>query len=758
MFHARRLTASFLILMGAAALSPQDISAHADETYSWHSVTLGGGGYEPDIIFSPLTKGLAYLRTDMGGIYRWDDAQKHWIPLEDSFAQSTLFGIESVAADPKNPDKVYVAAGMYRGDQAYMLKSADRGDHWKEIQVPFHMGGNEPGRGAGERLAVDPNNTDILYFGSRWNGLQISTDNGDSWSQVDAFPHGTGFFTTADGKVDYSKPVSTGVSFVVFDPANGTVDGKTKTIFAGQADPGDHHLYRSDDAGKTWTPVEGAGAPPANFLPVHGAVDKNGNLYVVYAINSTGPYGGMTDGGVYKLDKTGKWHDITPYKSTKTPKSGYGGLALDPNHPGTLIVATAERWSAGDTLFRTTDDGKSWTDIRATSTMNVDATPFLNWGKDKPKFGWWISGVAIDPFDSAHVTYTTGATVYASDTVGKGPMVWKPMIKGMEQTAILTMMSPSQGPHLVSGMMDVGGFVHDDLSKSPAYGMMKEPVLGRTRVLDYAALAPNIMVRAGLPTEKDTPTLSYSTDYGHHWTPLPVPALKGKDKDGKIIAKRYDLTGDIAVEVSADGKTIIAMTPIPLMTHDFGQHWEVMKGLPFWARIVADRVNPNRFYALGLMEKKVYASEDGGKTFKEVGDMNPNMLYHWPTSPEAAWPLMATPGVEGDLWIKGGDGNLYHSDDGGADFRRINAGMSVADFAFGKPAVGHDYPTLFADGWNSPQRMIFRSTDMGRTWRRINDDAHQYGGMIRCLSGDPRVFGRIYVGTDGRGIVYGDPK
>jgi hypothetical protein len=44
---------------------------------------------------------------------------------------------------------------------------------------------------------------------------------------------------------------------------------------------------------------------------------------------------------------------------------------------------------------------------------------------------------------------------------------------------------------------------------------------------------------------------------------------------------------------------------------------------------------------------------------------------------------------------------------------------------------------------------------MGASWVRINDDAHQFG-MLGTISGDPRIYGRVYVGTQGRGIVYGD--
>jgi hypothetical protein len=39
---------------------------------------------------------------------------------------------------------------------------------------------------------------------------------------------------------------------------------------------------------------------------------------------------------------------------------------------------------------------------------------------------------------------------------------------------------------------------------------------------------------------------------------------------------------------------------------------------------------------------------------------------------------------------------------------------------------------------------------------RINDDQHQFG-LIGQITGDPKLYGRVYVGTLGRGILYGDP-
>jgi hypothetical protein len=118
--------------------------------------------------------------------------------------------------------------------------------------------------------------------------------------------------------------------------------------------------------------------------------------------------------------------------------------------------------------------------------------------------------------------------------------------------------------------------------------------------------------------------------------------------------------------------------------------------------------------------------------------------------------LETVPGFDGDIWISAGKG-LFHSDDSGYTFARIAAIEAAHAVGFGKPAPGSNYPAVYVIGAVEGQDGFFRSDDRGETWLRINDEQQQFGGGSHII-GDPRVYGRAYVGTSGRGVLYGEPK
>lgn len=725
----------FLSILIVLHLAPCSVA----EPYVWKNVKVGGGGFIPGIVFSRVEKGLVYLRSDMGGCYRWDKAQQTWAPLQDHMSESSYFGIESIAPDPVDANVVYAAAGMYRGEPSVILRSDDRGSSWEVFPVSFRMGGNEDGRGVGERLAVDPNDNRILFYGSRFDGLMRSEDRGATWKKVESFP------VKSPGIPPGNQPMNGGLSVVIFDPMSGRKGSATQTIFVGSVDPGDQHLFRSDDAGKTWKNIPGE--PRPELLPCKAEIDDSGILYIAYS-NGIGP-NGVTDGAVMKLNARGSaWTDITPEKGPQRAKGGYFGISLDRQKPGTLAVSTMNRWNPGDTVWRSSDSGATWKDIN-NSARDVSATPFLLWGRFEAKLGWWMAALAIDPFDSNRVAYATGATIYATNEftrVGDAqPTRWFPWVEGIEQTAIISLMSPTHGPHLFSAFGDISGFVHHDLDASPTTQFVN-PLSGNTNTLDYAEKAPGIIVRSGTP-KRDGLSLAWSEDDGATWQGMALPGNpENREKNPAIVT-------------SADGSTFMVMLQPPMFTRDRGKTWTASTGLPKHLRPVPDRVNLNRFYAMDFENRDLYVSEDAGASFARQPSegLPPDIRKDQPTWHESPWPLLATFGREGDLWFVGQAG-LYHSADGGRHFVRCSEDLQVEILSLGCPAPDGDYPSLYAVGRKGDLRAIWRSDDKGRTWIRINDDQHQYGTRFRCLAADPRIFGRVYVGTDGRGIIYGQPK
>ena len=127
-------------------------------------------------IFHPTAKGIRYARTDIGGAYRWNKQIRRWETLMDwiSYEDTNLIDIESITVDPSDPERVYLACGTYTNPNTpngAILRSSDRGRTFKRTDMPIKIGGNEDGRGDGERMAVDPHNGGVLYFGSRHDGL-----------------------------------------------------------------------------------------------------------------------------------------------------------------------------------------------------------------------------------------------------------------------------------------------------------------------------------------------------------------------------------------------------------------------------------------------------------------------------------------------------------------------------------------------------------------------------------------------------------
>ncbi|MBZ3906502.1 RICIN domain-containing protein [Streptomyces griseiscabiei] len=675
--------------------------------YVWKNAQVVGGGYVTGLVFNQKEKGLLYARTDMGGAYRWDTAAEQWIPLTDWIGEKdwNLLGIDSLATDPLDPKRLYLGAGTYTSDWAgngAILRSTDKGRTFKRTNLPFKLGANEDGRGAGERLVVDPADNSTLLLGTRKNGLWRSTDYGVTWRQVSSFP-------VKDGAGSGG-----GISFVTYGKVG------SKTVYVGVGDKSTS-LYRSTDGGSTWQAVSGQ---PTGQLPQHGVLSGDGSLYLTYTDN-LGP-NGVTGGSVWKYTPgSGTWKNVSPSKGDY----GFSGLAVDPRKPSTVMVTTLGRWWPEDEIYRSTDGGTTWKALADKSVRNASAAPYVG-----THTGHWMTALAIDPFNSGHVLYGTGNGILRSKDANASDSGdtshWSMGARGLEETALLDAIAPPGGATVITSMGDQGGFRHDSLTEVPA-GRLKNPLMANSTDIDFAQSKPSMMVRVGRGGAQDG---AYSTDGGSTWTGFKAEPVAGA-QDGHIA-------------LATDGSTIVwtEAGQAPYRSTDNGASWSKVSGLGTDAVVVADRSTAKTFYSLS--GGKLMASTDGGATFTARATGLPSGR------------LTAVPGIAGDLWIAGSDKGLLHSTDGGRTFTTLTTVKSASALGFGKAKPGTSYQALYLVGTVKDVTGVFRSTDKGATWVRVNDDAHQWGaiGSVGVITGDPDTYGRVYVGTNGRGLQYGDPS
>jgi xyloglucan-specific exo-beta-1,4-glucanase len=702
-------------------------SAHA-QAYRWGNVAMGGGGFVTAVVPSKTQRNLFYARTDVGGAYRWDGANSRWVPLLDGVSEDDvgLLSVDAIALDPKNSAVVYLLAGVpyFSNGKTVVMRSTNYGASFSritDVSNLFRANGNGLGRGNGEKLQVDPGNSNVLYVGTRGHGLFKSTDAGVSFTRVASLPVTT-------------TPNESGISFVLLDPSS-VSNGVAQRIFVGVSRYGSvgANLYRSDNGGASFSPVANA---PGSYLPQRAALASDGSLYITYG-NGSGPHGDwktlnppepMDAGQVWKYAvASGAWTDVTPAGLSKP----FSGVSVDPTQPQRVLVSTINTYmqqgnSWGDHFFLTTNGGASWTDV-------VER----GFEKDANGISWmtgysihWASTIEFDPFDPAAAWVTSGNGVFRTANLEAVPTRWAFTVKGLEETVPQAVQSVAGGP-LLSVIGDYDGFRQTDIT---AYVPVHQPPMGTTTGLAVAGAKTTVAVRVGSKMYR-------SADTGATW--VEVAGIKGTK-------------GTVAL--SADGASLLHTFANAEGTYATYRSTNFTSGSPTWTAVggltgspvrpIGDPVNANKFYAYDNGTLKV--STNGGASFSVAATLDAG----------GSTLLRAAPGREGDVWVALRGGGLARSTNSGASFAKLSGVSYCGAVGFGKAPSGKSYPTVFIWGTvGSGKRGIYRSSDAGASWVQVNDDMHEYGGPGNgeFVTGDMNVEGRVYMSTVGRGIVYGAP-
>ncbi|HAH25210.1 MAG TPA: secretion protein [Prolixibacteraceae bacterium] len=705
-YHLHRFIAA-LMLICISLLSA--IQSYAQ--YTTNITPIGGGGFVTGVI-TDQTSGDIYCRTDVGGAYRLDAANNNWIELLDWIPanQKGFSGVESLAVDPQNANNVYMLCGMdyFDNGKTAILKSTDKGNSFKIVDVTakFKAHGNGMGRSNGERLAVDPHNSNILFCGTRRNGLWKSIDAGLTWNLA-----WNGVTTTTNDN---------GICFVLYDPSSSVASGATQTMYIGVSRSGSANIYKSTDGGVTFTDI----SPITTFMPHRAALAGN-TMYVVLA-DADGPWD-CGSGRVYKLDtSTSTWTNVTPNGNNYS----YGGVSIDPSNAKRVVVSTINKYNNnqygttwGDFVYLSTNGGTSWT------LKNGSSSKYNNDG-----IGWasgmlhWAGSIEFTPGNTAEVRAVSGNGVFSCSNIDATSPSWKFDVRGLEETGVTGGVSIPGGP-FISVFGDITGFVHNDLTSYPT--QTHQPADGSNWSVDYAGASINNVVRVG------STKLYYSANQGSTWTACASTKASG---------------GSAAI--SADGKTILHCPGGSSSTYystNNGGTWNNITGITISnAFPVSDKVNSNYFYIHDLSGGKMYVSGNNGASFSASGT---------PGASSAPWTqtyIRAVPGYEGHIWVPLIDNGLKYSTDHGATFTKVSNVASCSAVGIGKADASATYPTVFIWGTVGGVNGMFRSTNKGASWTRVNDNAHQFGGTT-LVFGDMNVFGRVYMsGALGRGLIYWD--
>jgi photosystem II stability/assembly factor-like uncharacterized protein len=706
--------------------------------YGWKSVPFGGGGFIAGLVFHPRERDLLYARGDSSGLFRFDPARQSWLALLDHLqrADGDLISVLSVALDPRDANRVYAACGAHVGEWARngaLLASTDRGATWAVHELGIKLGGQEAGRGSGERLQVDPNQPEVLLLGTTRDGLMKSTDRGQRFSKLNfAARH---------------------VSLVLFDPASGTAGNPSRTVYVGSHDkPG---LYVSHDGGESF--AREADTPAQ--VPQRAVFGPEGTLYVTFATGEPDAVVNpayATGGSVWKREKNGRWIEITPVPASPGQRStGYSGVDVDRQAPQRLIVSSMERWGESADIFLSEDGGKRWTALGARSRHDVRPYPWLaSFLGGEDSMGAGISDLKFDPFDGERALYGTSFGLWATRNLGAAqkadtPVQWDFLVSNLECTYVPQLRSTAADATLLAVMGNVSGAAWDDVTKTPRGGLFA-PCQENNRSVAVAELNPGVVVR----TDDQAPGGGYvSTDGAVTWRSFGPSTRLRRSSKGEYLS-----AGEVAL--SAKGGFIVwAPERQPaLCSRDRAKSWKEVAGWPKTEQgalvPVADRTVEGVFYVHDREGGNILVSVDGGESFKPMIRNLPPVQY-WQSAQ-----LVAAPGTVRDLWLALPDGLMHFP---GLDDRpRTIKGVAEPWLvALGKGAPGASYHSVYVWGkvglnGGEPVEGLYRSDDGGNSFVRINDDRHRFG-TLSAMAGDPVEYGTVYIAPMARGILVGRP-
>jgi photosystem II stability/assembly factor-like uncharacterized protein len=409
----------------AFARSPATIEPSYFTALHWRLIGPFRGGRALAVTGVPGEPNHFYFGAVDGGVWESLDAGRTWNPI---FDDQDIASIGAIAVAPSNPRTIYVGTGEadMRSDIAYgdgMYKSTDGGKSWTHIGLT-----DTKQIGA---IVVDPQNADVVYVAALGHpygpnaerGVFKTTDGGKTWSKVLYKNPDTGAISLAmepgNPNVLYAALWETRrPPWNVYPPSNGPGSGVYKTTDGGtswtqltnglpqhvghiglsisaaaphriyaavDSAPGRGGIYRSDDAGATWTRADGEQRIWQRGWYFMGITADPRNPDVLYVMNTA----------TYRSTNGGKSFDVILGDPSG---QDHHALWINPSDSNRMILGSDQG------VIVTIDGAKTWS-----SWYNQPTAQFYHVATDNA-FPYWVygaqqdSGAAMAPSRSKYAT------------------------------------------------------------------------------------------------------------------------------------------------------------------------------------------------------------------------------------------------------------------------------------------------------------------------------------------------------------------
>ena len=630
--------------------------------------------------------------------------------------------IVSLAVDPDNRAHYYI--GVASGG---VWKTVNDGATWTPVfdkEGSYSIG----------TVALDPRNPSVVWVGTGENNSQRSVGYGDGVYRSDDGGH-----TWKNIGLKHSEHIAR----ILIDPRNSDV------LYVASQGPlwgpgGDRGLFKSTDGGKTWKNVlsisENTGVTDVVMQP------DNADVLYAAAYQRRRHVWTLIDGGpesaIYKSTDAGAtW---TKLKSgLPSVDMGRIGLAVAPTNPN-LVYATVEAAEKKGGIFRSTDRGATW------ERRN-----------EYDSGAMYYATLFVDPKNEDR-TYVMGVNIQVSDDGGKTIHTLNTRSKHVDNHVIW--IDPNDTNYYLVGC---DGGLYESYDRGENWTYKSNLPLGQYYDVAVDHNAPFYYVYGGTQDNASeggpSRTRSASGIVNSDWfitaggdgfrsqiDPEDPNTVYAESQNGGLI--RYDRrTGERLSIVPAE-------TPgaPPL-------RWN-------WDSPIL--ISPHSHSRLYFGANVLYRSDDRGDSWRAVSgdltrqiDRNSLAVMGKVWGPEAvaknqstafygnASVIAESPRKEGLIYVGTDDGLIDVTEDGGANWRKIETFPGVPERTYVSRILAsqHDPSTVYAAFDNHKMEdfkpYLLKSTDAGRTWTPLQNNLPENGAVL-ALAEDPGDASLLFAGTE----------